>query len=229
MLAGGDPSLHPDLLTLVRAAHSLGMWTEIQTNAQRLNATAMQALVEADEVGLSLDSHTPETHDWLRRGKGNQTRVIALMDEMDRLDKRVTVRSVVNRANHRALASLGDVLAGHSSVRRWVLLELTPVGDAIDSWDELSISSEDFQTVATECVAAYPTLASPVSLEDKAGAYALIRSDGCLYGTDSEMIGHYFPVIGSLLTDHLDDLANAMRFSSTKHARRYHESGGATT
>ncbi|MFM8286656.1 MAG: hypothetical protein ACKOGA_08020, partial [Planctomycetaceae bacterium] len=56
--------------------------------------------------------------------------------------------------------------------------------------------------------------------EDKPGTYALVTPDGHLYGTGTVVNGDY-PKVGSMLRNHLSDLAKRLVFFPERHSRRY--------
>jgi len=65
IFTGGEPTLYPDLLTLIRHAENAGQITGINTNGRRLSDLAYtQALAQAglDHVQITLAAHDPELH-----------------------------------------------------------------------------------------------------------------------------------------------------------------------
>lgn len=64
-LSGGEPTLRPDLETLVRTAHDLGLYTSLITSAYRLTADRLAALRQAglDHVQISLQAADAELSD----------------------------------------------------------------------------------------------------------------------------------------------------------------------
>jgi pyruvate-formate lyase-activating enzyme len=81
VISGGEPTLHPALIELVRRASSVhGMRVCLETNALRLRqAEYLRALSEAGlgEVFVSLHSHDPARSDALTRAPGTHAKTVA--------------------------------------------------------------------------------------------------------------------------------------------------------
>jgi len=221
VFAGGDPSLHPEIRELVSRAKDLEMWVEIQTNGQSLTERFKRALRLADSVGVSLDSSDPAVHDAIRHRKGNFYRVKNLLDWLQDNSIPTTIRSVVTRKTVNSLMDLGQLLQEYPVVQRWAIQELTPVGDAVHAWDELAIQHDEFTNFVLNAQERYGVQVTSVSNEEKGGAYALVRSDGKVYGTGGQKIGAFFPISGDLLADHISEIVARLPFLPDKHSLRY--------
>jgi MoaA/NifB/PqqE/SkfB family radical SAM enzyme len=223
VFAGGDPSLRLDLPQLATAARELDLRVEIQTNAHVLSGALLAALPHADAVGLSIDGATPEVHDAFRGKPGNFARVTRLLGVLVDMGVPVNVRTVVTRENHRSVAGIAGLLQPLPNVRRWSLMEFTPLGDGLVNQDHYTLDRRLFDAAAA--AAAAGLRGGPVvdiyRNTDKVGTYALVSSDGTLYGVSGGEAGPEHRVAGSLLHDHLSALANRLPFSESNHLRRY--------
>jgi len=65
IFTGGEPTLFPGLIDLVREASGLGLTTGLNTNGRRLSDSAFVSALQAaglDHVQITLHSHLPELH-----------------------------------------------------------------------------------------------------------------------------------------------------------------------
>jgi len=225
VFAGGDPSLRNDLGHLVKTARPLGLRIEIQTNAHHAPAGVRQALASADWVGLSLDGPTPQVHDRFRNKPGNFARVFDLLGFLDGAGVPVIVRTVVTRPNHREVADIGDLLLPYGNVTHWYLLEFSAVGSGFFNQRTYALERALYDQVNAEIVERY---AEKLDIharrsEDKAGAYVMITPDGAVYGTGGDTVDGRYHRVGSVLHDHLGELAGRIGFRREVHEPRYRE------
>lgn len=106
VLSGGEPTLHPDLPTLIAHARALGFSTiEIQTNGVRCADPAyVDALVAAGltKATVSLHSMDPATSDAITRMPGAFSRTVAGLHHLAaRVEPQLA--HVISRDNYRAL------------------------------------------------------------------------------------------------------------------------------
>ena len=66
----GEPLLHPQLPEMIRIAREAGLYTIVSTNAQALDPSMAQALVQAglNRIIVSMDGWTQTTYEQYRRG-----------------------------------------------------------------------------------------------------------------------------------------------------------------
>lgn len=224
VFAGGDPSLRRDLPRLVEVAKAVGLQVEIQTNAHVLTPAILDSLPLADGVGVSLDGPTPAVHDAFRQKPGNFEQVISLLQRLNGMGTPTTVRSVVAKENHESIASIEPLLRQFTNIRRWSLIQFTPLGDGFLSGGRYLLEPAIFERVAAsvgERMRDWPIL-DTFRDNDKIGTYALISSDGTLYGVSASDAGPSHQTAGSMLRNHLDELASRLPFSASNHRKRYH-------
>ena len=114
VFTGGEPSLHPEALGLVREARRLGYEDiQIQTNGRTFcYAKLVQSLISAgvNEFGPSLHGSRPEIHDFLTGAPGSFVQTVAGMRNVKKLGARLITNSVVTKANYRDLPDLARLL-----------------------------------------------------------------------------------------------------------------------
>lgn len=223
VLAGGDPSLRRDLPQLVAAAKGFGLQVEIQTNAHVLTPAMEASLPQADGVGLSLDGPAPEIHDAFRQKPGNFAQVLSLLGKLNELGTPTTVRSVVTRENYQSIALIEPLLRPFANIRRWSLIQFTPLGDGLINRERYQLDPALFEQVAasvSERLRDWPIL-DVFRDGDKIGTYALISSDGTLYGVTGTEGRPSHLTVGSIVRDHLSALAVRLPFEASNHLKRY--------
>ena len=221
---GGDPSLRPDIADLINDARSLGLWIEVQTNGQQQPVPFLSALLSVNSVGVSLDGPDAETHDRFRDQPGNFDRVTSLLLFLQRHGIPVIVRSIVALHNNEQLVRLATVLSRFGNVKRWVLMEFVPVGEGYANRDSYLLDREKFDETVSRARASAGAqfIVDAYYRENHSGTYALVTPDGRVYGTPTDGIPKRM-TIGSLISDHLNTLANELAFSAEKHGKRYAE------
>jgi MoaA/NifB/PqqE/SkfB family radical SAM enzyme len=225
VFAGGDPSLRPDLAEVAAEALALGLAVQVQTNAQHVTRSFLDVLGHCEYVGLSIDGPDAETHDSFRGTRGNFRHVVALLGQLEALGVPVSVRTVVSRKNYQVVPDIAPLVMSHPNVICWKLLEFTAIGQGRLNRDQYAMTGDIFELTV---LAARDRLGSAASLlealrnVDKIGIYMMISPQGLVYGTtESALIDvgqHHY--IGSILSDHLDDLARSIPVSYHRADRR---------
>lgn len=149
-LTGGEPTIFPRFVDVLRLAKKLRMRTSVGTIGTRLadRAFATEAMPYLDEGLFSLHGPNAELHDDMagRQGSFEQvTRAITLCREL-RPDFGAYVNTVVTRDNVRAL---GDTvaLAGELGAKLIVISNVTPEGLGLDRYEELAVPLADLAEV----------------------------------------------------------------------------------
>ena len=102
MLSGGEPTVYPELLDLVRQARAAGLRPWLQTNAIRMAKPGFaDALVDAGVEGLSVSYHAADAalSDLLTRAPGTHARTEAGVRASLRAGMRLALNCVVGRRN----------------------------------------------------------------------------------------------------------------------------------
>lgn len=223
VFAGGDPSIRPDIVTLIEYAKQLHLQVEIQTNAHYLKPEFLNVLKYADLVGVSLDGSDASTHDTFRSKPGNFVRVLNLLENLLNTQVPVVVRSIVAKPNHSSIPSLAYILNNFPNIVRWSLVEFSAIGDGYLNRERYEVDSETFNRITSEARRLFgdPSRVNIYSGQAKIGTYVLVRPDGLVYGTSNSPVDGYYPIIGSIVSDCLSELASKIPFSKNNHLDRY--------
>jgi MoaA/NifB/PqqE/SkfB family radical SAM enzyme len=153
MLAGGEPTIHRDLLSIVRALSSDCPDVVIFTNGVRLaNADFARAAVQAGITNfeIALFGNTAETHEAVTRLPGSFERTLTALNVLDSLrpefsfniDLRLLVSRQTVDANPAIVRMVHERAAGVDSfsLNRLILSEHAADVDATISWADASAS-----------------------------------------------------------------------------------------
>jgi hypothetical protein len=124
MISGGEPTVYPELLDLVRRARAAGLRPWLQTNAIRMAKPGFaQDLVDAGVEGLSVSYHAADSalSDLLTRAPGTHVRTEAGIRASLRAGVRVGLNCVVGRRNLPHLPATAERIVAE-------FLPLTPHG-----------------------------------------------------------------------------------------------------
>lgn len=120
---------------------------------------------------------------------------------------------------------IAPLVVSHPNVICWKLLEFTAIGQGRVNRDQYAMPSEIFgHTVhaSQEKLGSARGLLEVLRNIDKIGIYMMISPQGFVYGTTEPAlmdVGHHH-YIGSILSDHLGELARSIPFSSRRIDRR---------
>jgi len=228
VFAGGDPSLRRDIGELCRYSKAKGLLIELQTNGNIHSSALLDAVDAVDSLALSIDSGDPDIHDAIRGCPGNFGRCFTLASYALRRGTETRVRSIVTEDTISSMAELAHRLVS-CGVRQWDLQELSPVGRGT-STSQIRIPASRIVELARSLSKLFPEIQVRInSALQKKGLYAMIRSDGGLYGTSGDLDEDgYYPVQGNLMTDHVASVATALPFCPRAHAIRYQRPAGVT-
>ncbi len=111
LFSGGEPLLHPHLLTLVEKAVTLGMRAVISTNGTLIDRPMAQRLknLGLSYVGISLDG-TEATHDRFRGDKGAFAAAMAGVRNCQEAGIKVGLRFTINKHNYQEIPAIFDLL-----------------------------------------------------------------------------------------------------------------------
>jgi len=134
ILSGGEATLHPDFIPLVRFASSLGFRRiQVVTNGRMFAyRDFLDCAIDAglQETTFSMHGHTPELHDAQTRVPGSFLQALAgLSAALQSRRLIVNVDIVINKFNYRSIDEIMDFFIG-LGIREFDLLHVTPYGDA---------------------------------------------------------------------------------------------------
>lgn len=223
VFAGGDPSLRMDIGELIEYGIRLGLQVEVQTNAHNVRHDFLNALKRVNLVGLSLDGPTAEIHDCFRGKNGNFVRVLRTLAQLEEIGIPVVVRTIIAKPNCDGVPKIPDVLNRFTNVVRWSLLEFSAAGEGYTNRKQFELGSQEFDDVASIAQNNFidPAKVNIYRSRDKLGTYALVTPNGYLYGTTQDLISGTYPLVGSVLEEHVSYLAQKLPFSIENHQDRY--------
>lgn len=141
ILSGGEPTIHPEFVTLVKIARKLG-YKEIQiiTNGRMFSSLSFcQEVVSggATEITFSIHGHTPELHDQLVGVKGAFREAIKGIINLKQFpDVILNIDIVVNKKNIGFLKEI--LLLGYKlGIKEFDLLQIQPAGRAKNNMELL--------------------------------------------------------------------------------------------
>lgn len=112
-ITGGEPTLYPDLVDLIRHIRQYDIRVNMTTNATLITKEKARALAEAGlhRVNISLDSPDRRVHDRVRGVKGAWKKTTKAARYLRRRLKKgqVCINTVVGRSNYQSLAGLPDL------------------------------------------------------------------------------------------------------------------------
>jgi MoaA/NifB/PqqE/SkfB family radical SAM enzyme len=143
---GGEATLHPDILEVVKAAHCLGLNTGIATNGYKLgtNLCFVQELKEAglDRACLQFDSFNRES---LRKlGRDYLEEKLKAIDYCKNEGIKFGLNSTVSRINIAELPEVMDfALRQIPRIFNMSLLSMAPIGRHEEAKDDISVFREE--------------------------------------------------------------------------------------
>ncbi|MCX7109628.1 MAG: radical SAM protein [Proteobacteria bacterium] len=220
-VAGGEPTLIPDLYKLFSIAKSEGLLTCLITNGTLLThdiANSFSGVL--DEIVFSIDAEDAQTHAELRK-TSQQTfwNILDLLKIFKTNRIRCRVNSVITKANLHKICGLGKYLAP-IPIDEWRLMQFFPLHDAISSSSEYSITDEEFNAVIQNIQSTNYLDASSIvaaSNDTMDGSYLVIAPDGTLYSSSPG----YRKNIGNVLLNELFELQAFGLFNTQNHVKQY--------
>jgi len=133
VFTGGEPTLHPDLVELVRMASALGYSSiQIQSNGRMFSyAGYCEQLVRAGatEFSPALHGHDPNSHDYHTSVSGSFEQTVQGIKNLKSMGQRVITNTVITRSNFRLLPNIAQLLV-ELKVDQFQLAFVHPVGSA---------------------------------------------------------------------------------------------------
>jgi len=115
VFTGGETTIHPSFLDLVREAKRLGfVHIQVQTNGRmfaRKEFVRDVVAAGANEFNPSLHGHTAEIHDQLTDAPGSFNQVLLGIKTLKTMGQRVITNSVITKSNFSFLPELAQLLA----------------------------------------------------------------------------------------------------------------------
>ena len=149
-ITGGEPTIHPRFIDVLKLAKKLGLRTSVGTIGTLLSRPdfAERAMPYLDEALFSIHGPTAAVHDPLTRTEGSFDKQLRALDLARRLrpDFQAAVNTVICRHNIEQLPDTAAMLDG-LGVRLIVVSNTTPEGAAADDYEGLAVPLPDLARV----------------------------------------------------------------------------------
>jgi MoaA/NifB/PqqE/SkfB family radical SAM enzyme len=114
VFTGGEPTLHPDFLDLVKTAKKLGFKEiQIQTNGRMFayNDFCLQTIkAGANQFSPALHGHNAQTHDFLTGVKGSFKQTVQGIQNLKNLNQYILTNTVITSKNAKYLPEIARLL-----------------------------------------------------------------------------------------------------------------------
>lgn len=147
---GGEPTIHPKFVSVLRLAKKLGLRTSIGTIGTMLSREkfAKEALPFLDEALFSLHGHTAEIHDGLTRKEGSFQQVVRAVEMCRRVKPSFPIffNTVLTKQNVETLPQTIE-FARSFGAQLIVVSNTTPEGAGEDNYPNLAVSLEKLKEI----------------------------------------------------------------------------------
>ena len=145
-IGGGEPTIRRDLLELIRLGKQLKYEVvRIETNGIALSYfNYCKSLVDAglDFVKLSVHGHNAKIHDYLTRVPGSFNKVLSAIDNLQKLNVRIEVSTVINKVNYKYYPQFVDFLSKRGIGAVCFIYPLF-TGRMAENWKSLGVSIQE--------------------------------------------------------------------------------------
>jgi MoaA/NifB/PqqE/SkfB family radical SAM enzyme len=147
---GGEPTIHPKFVSVLRLAKKLGLRTSIGTIGTMLSKEkfALEALPFLDEALFSLHGHLSEIHDPLTQREGSFERVVKAIKMTRKIKPSfpVFINTVLTRQN---IETLPETISFAEELGATLIIvsNTTPEGAGADVYADLAVPLEDLKRI----------------------------------------------------------------------------------
>ena len=175
-LVGGEPFARRDTLELVKYAKTKRMAVTCSTNGAFFDEATVRRLTEygLDNVQVSLDGASPETHDRIRGRKGSHAAAVTAIRRSKESGLAVTIGCTVMRANVDEIPSLGD-LALALQVDALHVMGLQPGGRGIGIFEREAISDDQWLAISNYFAGNFEEFRLRLAVSVQGGRFAHIN------------------------------------------------------
>lgn len=152
---GGEPLLHPNLLEIASFASNLGLRVSMNSNGWLIDENMAMTLKDAGftKIGISIDSHIPETHDSFRCVPGSHARAVAALKHLSAAGISTSISTVICRINNTAVEDLVS-FALKNNAMQLNFHNFKCSGLGLSNKDELDLSPEEWKVFYRSALAA---------------------------------------------------------------------------
>lgn len=140
VFTGGEPTIRPDILELVKYAKKSGFKSiQIQSNGRRfayVDFCKQIISVGANEFSPALHGHIPELHDHLTGANGAFSQTIRGIINLKRLNQLVITNTVITKSNYRHLPDIAKLLV-KLKVDQFQFAFVHALGNAAENFDSV--------------------------------------------------------------------------------------------
>lgn len=138
VFTGGEPTIHPDIIELVRYARKMGFTLiQIQSNGRRfayIDFCKEMIIAGANQFAPSVHGPTPEIHDYLTHAKGAFAQAILGIKNLKQLKQDVITNTVITKLNYQYLPHIAELLV-YLGVDQFQLAFVHAIGNAERNFD----------------------------------------------------------------------------------------------
>lgn len=152
---GGEPLLHPFLMEAASFAKGLGLRVSMNSNGWLIDAPMAADLKAAGftRIGVSIDSHLPESHDSFRGVPGSHARAVAALGHIHSAGIETSISTVICRINSHSVEEL-VAFALHNRAGQLNFHNFKCSGLGLANRDELDLSPEEWKLFYQQALAA---------------------------------------------------------------------------
>jgi len=155
---GGEPTVVPQFLDLLKVTKKLGYKTLLITNGGRMSQDkfALEALPLLDEMVISIHGHTSELHDTLVHEELSFKKINKLFGMLGRMKQKpfVITNTVVLKQNIAHVSDIVGYLSGVAAVDHILLSNIAPDGRALEHYLDQAIRLSELGKLAPRLSAA---------------------------------------------------------------------------
>ncbi len=156
ILSGGEPTIHPDIIELIKFAKKSGFrWIQIISNGRMFaypDFTSRAVLSGLNEVTISFHSHIERTADRLTDIKGSFRQTIKGIENLKRHNIVISIDIVLNRLNLKHLRDTIAFFFTRYKIAEFDLLHLTPFGRSLENYEILKVNPKEEKRALKEAI-----------------------------------------------------------------------------
>lgn len=138
---GGEPTLRCDLCELISFAKSLGMWTNLITNATLITQDLARSFKKCglDSSQVSLEAADEDIHDSIVREKGAFGRTLKGLKHLKEAGIRVHTNTTISALNKNHLLKIPELIK-EIGIDKLSMNMIMPEGSALDNIDDVIVT-----------------------------------------------------------------------------------------